>query len=72
MNALDQVTIPELAKPIRQHSIRMTGKANASCIGSALSSADLLAVLYGKVLRYDPARPEWAERDRFIMSKGHA
>jgi transketolase len=33
--------------------------------------ADLLAVLYGKVLRVDPARPNWAERDRFILSKGH-
>ncbi len=50
----------------------MTGKANASCIGSALSAADILAALYGKVLRYDPQRPDWPERDRFIMSKGHA
>jgi transketolase len=33
--------------------------------------ADLLAVLYGAVLRVDPARPEWEERDRFILSKGH-
>src|SRR5260370_8561267 len=50
----------------------MTGKANASHIGSALSSADILAALYGRALRYDPKRPGWPDRDRFIMSKGHA
>ena len=50
----------------------MTGKANASHIGSALSAADLLAAVYGKALRYDPRRPDWPDRDRFIMSKGHA
>jgi transketolase len=50
----------------------MTGKANASHIGGALSAADLLAGVYGRALRYDPKRPEWPDRDRFIMSKGHA
>lgn len=62
----------ELAKRIRQHSIRMTGKANASCIGSSLSAADIVAALYTKGLRYDAQHPDWPERDRFIMSKGHA
>lgn len=52
--------------------VEMTGRANASHIGSALSTADLLAVLYGKVLRFDPKRPDWPDRDRFILSKGHA
>jgi transketolase len=50
----------------------MTGKANASHIGGALSAADLLAGVYGRALRYDPKRPDWPDRDRFIMSKGHA
>jgi transketolase len=50
----------------------MTGRANASHVGSALSAADIMAALYGRALRYDPKRPEWPERDRFIMSKGHA
>jgi transketolase len=49
----------------------MTSRSNASHIGSSLSIADLLAVLYGSVLRYDPQRPDWSERDRFILSKGH-
>ncbi|PYU04512.1 MAG: transketolase, partial [Acidobacteria bacterium] len=39
---------------------------------SAYSMVDLLAVLYGRILRIDPKRPEAAERDRFVLSKGHA
>ncbi len=61
----------ELAYRIRRHCVLMTSRANASHIGSSLSMAELLAVLYGRVLRFDPARPDWAERDRFILSKGH-
>jgi len=62
----------ELARAIRAHVLRMTHKANASHVGSCLSMADILAVLYGGMLRVDPARPDWADRDRFILSKGHA
>ena len=49
----------------------MTARANASHIGSSLSTADLLAVLFARHLRFDPQRPDWPERDRFILSKGH-
>jgi len=62
----------ELGKRIRIHSLRMTSKGRSSHIGAALSVADILAVLYGEILRYDPDCPEWDERDRFILSKGHA
>jgi transketolase len=61
----------ELARRIRRHSVLMTSRANASHIGSSLSMADLMAVLYGEFLRFDPQNPEWPERDRFILSKGH-
>ncbi len=61
----------ELAYRIRRHCVLMCGRANASHIGSSLSMADLLAVLYGRFLRFDAARPDWPERDRFILSKGH-
>jgi transketolase len=61
-----------LATRIRQHALRMVTDARASHIGSALSIADIVAVLYGQVLRLDPADPGWPERDRFILSKGHA
>jgi len=49
----------------------MVHRANASHIGTCLSIADLLAVLYGRVLRIEASRPDWPERDRFILSKGH-
>jgi transketolase len=49
----------------------MVHRADASHIGGALSSADILAALYGAVLNVRPGEPEWPERDRFIMSKGH-
>jgi transketolase len=62
----------ELARKLRVHVLNMTSKAGSAHVGSMLSAADLLAVLYGGVLRVDPASPRWSERDRFIMSKGHA
>lgn len=60
-----------LSQSIRAHALRMVHATKASHIGSCLSMADLLAVLYGRVLSIDPARPNWPERDRFILSKGH-
>ncbi len=41
-------------------------------VGGSMSVADLMACLYGRIMRIDPARPRWEERDRIIMSKGHA
>jgi transketolase len=61
-----------LARRLRGHALRMTHRARASHIGSCLSIADLLAVLYGAVLQFDASQPDWAERDRLIISKGHA
>lgn len=61
-----------LARQIRMHSVKMCARANASHIGSSLSSADILAVLYCRVLRFEAGRPVWPDRDRFILSKGHA
>ena len=61
-----------LAKKIRVQTTRMIHRAKSSHLGSAYSMADLLAVLYGRILRIDPKNPEGAERDRFVLSKGHA
>jgi transketolase len=61
-----------LAKKIRIHAVKMVNKGRSSHIGSVLSIADILAVLYGDVLRYIPDNPKWPQRDRFILSKGHA
>ena len=61
-----------LAHRIRRHAVKMTSTGNSSHVASVLSIADLMAVLYGRVLKIDPAAPKWSERDRFILSKGHA
>lgn len=61
----------EFATRIRRHTLRMVHHANASHIGTCLSMADILAVLYGDVLRYRVEDPAWPDRDRFILSKGH-
>jgi len=50
----------------------MANKAGTSHVGSCLSCADILAVLYGDVMQYRPQDPDWPSRDRFILSKGHA
>jgi transketolase len=68
-NLIDSVS---LAKRIRLHALRMTSLGGTSHIGSVFSMADVLAVLYAGVLRIDPKRPDWPERDRFILAKGHA
>ncbi len=62
----------DLARRIRADALRMVHQARASHIGSCLSMADLLAALYAEILHIDPARPDWPDRDRFILSKGHA
>ena len=72
MKAAADQDLNALAKRLRSHSLRMISAAKTSHIGSCLSVADILAVLYGSILRIDPKRPEWRERDRLIMSKGHA
>lgn len=61
-----------LALAVRRRALEMVYRAGASHIGASLSAADILAVLYARILRVDPARPAWPLRDRFIMSKGHA
>lgn len=62
----------QLARNIRIHSVNMTSQGGSSHVGAALSMADILAVLYGKVMQIDPTDPRKEDRDRFILSKGHA
>jgi transketolase len=50
----------------------MTSRGGSAHVGAAFSIADILAVLYGAVLKHDPQQPRWPQRDRFILSKGHA
>jgi transketolase len=62
----------KVANRLRAHAVRMVHHAHASHVGSCLSIADIVACLYWKTLRIDPTRPDWEERDRLILSKGHA
>jgi transketolase len=62
----------ELAQRIRINALRMTSRGGSSHIGSALSIADILATLYGDVLNVESSHPQKVDRDRFVLSKGHA
>ena len=61
----------EICKVIRRHIIRMTGSAGSGHPGGSLSATEIIVTLYYDVLRHDPANPDWPDRDRFILSKGH-
>jgi transketolase len=61
-----------LARRIRIHALKMANRGGGSHIGSALSIIDILAVLYNDVLYVNPKDHHMANRDRFILSKGHA
>ena len=62
----------KLVKKIRIHALKMSNLGKSSHISAALSMADILAVLYGSFLNVDPENPNKPDRDRFILSKGHA
>ena len=61
-----------IAKRLRRHIISMTGKAGSGHPGGCLSSVEIVTALYFGVLRHKPQDPCWSDRDRFILSKGHA
>lgn len=66
-----EVDLALIARRLRAHAVHMVHRSKASHLGSCLSMADLLASLYWRVLRIRPDQPEWEDRDRFILSKGH-
>jgi transketolase len=60
------------ATVLRIDCVRMLAVAKSGHLDSSLSSADIVTALYHRVMRHDPERPDWPERDRFVLSKGHA
>lgn len=66
------IRLKELAKNIRANIVEAIASIGVGHIGGCLSIADVLAVLYGKHMRYDPKNPKMEGRDRLICSKGHA
>ena len=75
MNNQSEITnIKKLTKEIRKNILKLSLAAGASSshFGGSLSTVELLATLYNSVLKFDVSNPLWEERDRFILSKGHA
>ncbi|MFH2105351.1 MAG: transketolase [Parcubacteria group bacterium] len=64
--------IEDLANEVRAETLKMICRADSGHPGGSLSIVDVLAVLYGFKLRHRPTEPKWPERDRFVLSKGHA
>jgi transketolase len=62
----------EIARRVRRHILIMTQQVNSGHPGGSLSAVEIITALYFSVMRHDPANPAWPERDRFVMSKGHA
>ena len=60
------------AADIRSETIKMISKIGVGHVGGCLSIADVMACLYGGMMKIDPKNPKWEERDRFVLSKGHA
>ncbi len=68
---MDSKELQRMANKLRLHVIEMTYAANSGHPGGSLSAADIISALYFKVMRHDPKNPNWEDRDRFILSKGH-
>lgn len=62
----------EIANSIRKNIIKMTYEAKSGHPGGSLSACEILTALYFKEMRIDPNNPKWEDRDRFVLSKGHA
>ena len=68
----DTNELKELARRCRVHIVNMVYRAQAGHPGGSLSEIDLLVGLYKNTLRVRPNEPDWDDRDRFVLSKGHA
>lgn len=64
--------LESIAKKVRAHSIKMIYEAGSGHPGGSLSAVDILVALYFHIMKHDPKKPDWADRDRFVLSKGHS
>ena len=64
--------LKEMAGRVRKDIIEMLAQAGSGHPGGALSASDIMVALYFSVMRHNPQNPQWKERDRFILSKGHS
>ena len=68
---LNAAELENNANKLRLHVVNMTYEAHSGHPGGSLSAADMMAALYFGVMRHDPKNPNWEDRDRFVLSKGH-
>lgn len=64
--------LEEIARRLRRHVVRMVGRSQAGHPGGSLSAVDVVTALYFGVMNVRPDNPQWEDRDRFVLSKGHA
>ncbi len=69
---LSVAELERMAKKLRRHIITMIATAGSGHPGGSLSAADIVTSLYFKIMRHNPKNPQRLDRDRFILSKGHA
>lgn len=72
MNIFGVAELRNISNKLRLHVLEMTYIAKSGHPGGSLSSAELIAVLYFRIMNHNPSDPLWVDRDRFILSKGHA
>ncbi|HBG02187.1 MAG TPA: transketolase [Firmicutes bacterium] len=72
LQASDQKRLADFARQIRVTTLKELGHLGFGHLGGAMSVVELLAVLYGDVMKIDPQNPAWEERDWLVLSKGHA
>lgn len=69
---MNEQMLKEQARKIRKDIVAMIGQAKSGHPGGSLSAAEIVTYLYFEEMKIDPANPKWEERDRFVLSKGHA
>jgi transketolase len=69
VESLDE--LKEICRRMRVEIVKMIGEAGSGHPGGSLSAVEMLVALYFRGLRHDPQNPNWADRDRFVLSKGH-
>jgi len=72
MTQPDLAHLAHLSQAMRRDIVEMVHTAGSGHPGGSLSAVEIVATLYGSVMRHDPADPKLADRDRFVLSKGHA
>jgi transketolase len=68
---IDEATLRAIAREVRKDILKMTTNVNSGHPGGAMSATDVIVTLYYFKMKHDPLNPEWEERDKFVLSKGH-